>query len=342
LIIPGQIVAFDEKGDSVSQRWFQLRSLFEKSDQCLTIEDPCAFLLDIIHNGVSEDATEDVHYFVARFPVDTLGDGETQRAFLRRSLAYFRAKETGQLDDIEEQINKAIKYRQDVIAAEVEVSPNWREQLASNNGVLPAIIHSLDTFLADLPWREYFSADEWTDAVFSWIETVEKHWPSLLGHRMLENCRKWLADNPDTQATLPNVMRECVRAWTHAQGLVDMQRLVSPAGRAGGHCERAREVALDWMRNLSYVAGIFAQVFCRRQSEVLAEESIPITLACLPTLIREGWSEPEMIALRQLEDQIVSRHHIKRRYEAIRNALEPRDPWESFAGTVKRVRSQHG
>jgi len=69
LIIPGQIVGFDPKHDSIGNRWFSLKeSVFSKNDRCLTIVDPLQLLLDKIQTESNIQDNNNIQYIFQKLP----------------------------------------------------------------------------------------------------------------------------------------------------------------------------------------------------------------------------------------------------------------------------------
>jgi hypothetical protein len=103
-------------------------------------------------------------------------------------------------------------------------------------------------------------------------------------------------------------------------------------------CKNARHFVLRLVPDLAFLASLPGRVLAARQRAANDETPIPIILATLGGIVREGCDSPESLAVRLHMTRSTSRPAARRHYEVIRQHIQPGNPAESFDDTLERVR----
>lgn len=91
LVVPSRVIDFDDNTGQIGGHWATLQKIFEQGDQCLTIDDPFANLLDRIHDGATNSGMP--AYLLSKLPVSVGEDPDAAaRDMLTRSFAAYRAR----------------------------------------------------------------------------------------------------------------------------------------------------------------------------------------------------------------------------------------------------------
>jgi hypothetical protein len=113
------------------------------------------------------------------------------------------------------------------------------------------------------------------------------------------------------------------------------QSLGTPVARLGC-CEKAREFVLRIVPELAYVYSLLPQLFAK---QFIFEMEPPVALATIGSAVKEGFDEPEKVALRQIRLGRLNRVAVHRQYAEISPYVIAPKPAESFPDVLDRVRA---
>ena len=109
VVIPGQVVGFDDTESRIGNRWSSLQQIFGQTDQCLEIDDPLSAILDRIH-GQSHSPDDLDRYVVSRLcPVIEEADSDAVvQDMIRRTFGAFRRRRTADSAWVESRTESAL------------------------------------------------------------------------------------------------------------------------------------------------------------------------------------------------------------------------------------------
>jgi hypothetical protein len=309
LVVPGKVVDFDQSRLAVGERWHELRrDILSQGDQCLTIGDPLALVLDAIQGaeGVSED---DVRYFLNRLP---RGEGGAAAALMRRSLSGFRAATAGAVADFEQKLARAVSYRAELEKGEAEDEP-WVATMASQCGIDPAIVRSIGDDIDTLDLPAVGSIGGWLERVCGWAERNPEAFRLLSRTKSLEDsfsarlglAKKDFVVSAESLALIAQAAIAPLVMWVSGSPLSDIETALG--GKPKKHLEKARALALRFVPDFSYIVGLFALVARKRLALREAPDHMPLSLAVAASCLREGVDDPHKLAFRSLRRKSLSR-----------------------------------
>jgi hypothetical protein len=330
LVIPGAVIDFDSKSNSIQNRWFDLQErIFSKSDQCLTIEDPIDALLDFIQvHGVASDATST--YFLHRLPVGS--DESSTEKFLNQSLAAFYARKAGADAIFTEKIRKIAFIRQNQSLQDPDNL--WQIQLASKSGVPPELINTLDHDLANDDIIGNETVTEWTSWFLDWIKRRSEFSPYFIS--MVEMKKLFsLGTNGDND--LAKLFLSSVSLWLHGASLREIEISMGTPASSAGYCMNARKLTIRNLPLLSYGLGLVAQVYRARIDQADSSRLMPLALATAAACVRNGFDAPEKLAIQFKLTPSPSRMGCHRVYDSIAERIAHGVSTETFLQTQIRV-----
>ena len=337
LVIPGQVVEFNEEKSTLSPRWFTLQeNVFSKSDQCLTIIDPFRRLIDAIHAGTLEDYRP-VDYILRRIPYDVKQTPEENVArTFARSFAGHMALKHQALESFVQDIAEMSKRVQNIFQAPEFSENTWLLPLAIELGTRPEVLLQL------YEYSEKIDPDWEVSGYLAWafknlpIEETLK--PQTLDKIVKDLIMKDERKRRDVHQVALNSLECLLQEWIKGTPLNKIEMLTLTPSHRLGKCEKARKVALRWSADVAYTLGILTRLY-RYRCESGTGIRMPVTLATLAACVRQGVDSPEKLAIIHVYGFDIARvqaHHI---FENISDFIEEGEPFESFNRTLRRVRT---
>jgi hypothetical protein len=232
-----------------------------------------------------------------------------------------------------------MRRREEVLGKQDAVS--WEDELASSTGILDAAqIRSIAERLETVE-NLLGSVSEWMDWGFDWLEEE----PGRLGliarpsriSSVLGKSVIGFENDPKKATAALKTIREIMPLWIGGSPLKAIQALLSP--RKLEKCETAREWALSLAPELAYFFGLVVQVY-RRQQQVSSgqEPLLPLAFATHGRCVRDGFDNPDKVALRQVLGALYPRVAVHNRYAAIEGFIRPGGTYENMDDAVRRIR----
>ena len=103
-------------------------------------------------------------------------------------------------------------------------------------------------------------------------------------------------------------------------------------------CKNARHFVSRLVPELAFLAGLPGRLLAARLRVAADGTPVPIVLATLSGVVREGCDGADSLAVRLHLSRAVSRVAARKHYEAIRQHIQPGDPNESFDDAMERIR----
>lgn len=343
VVVPANIVYCNLEEEKIEDDPL-LHTIFSSSDQCAPLTDPIAGLYDqiIVHGSSGSEAS----YLLKRLALSLSkpkAGVETFDDLTRRSFGFYqKAKVDVQaaeawLTDRRVQLEKLIE------AAKEDKERDWIEELAAKSGSSPALITALSDAFGSAPLQ---SADayDWMVWLLNQLPANDDDFDTFIRPDDVER----VFGRGYTSADAGNEQRERARsailhvlpAWFSAAPLNvleakivefiiahegDVSRPTSEDGKA----KRGRRFALRLVSDLSYLAGVMAQI-AMHSAAALTQEPLAITQS-LPQLVRRGFNTPYHLFLdRQTPGR--SRQTLDQNFKDVGSKVirEPNDDWETI------------
>lgn len=336
LLVPSKVIDFDDQNSQISGHWMELQAIFEQADQCLTIDDPLEEVLDKIHAGTVSGTAG---YLLGKLPLSAADGGEDPaETMLRRSLASYRAVRNGRSEWIETRIAAALSHRPAAILVDED---RWIEQVASSTGLrtnlLQELIEKVDSraFDGDAPHAvqvltAWLEAKPWLIFEFIRPQNVE----GLLG----EDYKK-LANDEARGASVLQVLKRLLPLWMAGEPLFRLEAEYLSRTTRLGQCRKARFFVSRIVPDFAFLAGLPGLLLSARRKSSGDETPPPILLATLGKVVRAGCDSAEALAMKLHCGRDVSRVAARRRYEMIKHLIQAGTEFETFDGTLERVRN---
>lgn len=337
LLVPTKVISFDNQKSEISDHWLELQAIFEQADQCLCIDDPLEDVLDQIHNGIT--LSGNAGYLLSKLPLSIAGAiDDPGEAILRRSFAAFRALAAGKVDWLDSRVATALANRTPVTLAEHD---RWIERVASSTGLrvtlLQDLVGLLDAKVLD------GEASSVIEALFAWL--AGKPWllMEFLRPENLEGLfgKDYKALNDDTARgvfALP-ALKLLLPLWMAGRPLAELEAAFLSRTNRLGECRKARHFVSRLVPDLAFLAGLPGLLLASRRKATGDETLIPIVLATLGSMVREGSDSPEALATRFHGGREVSRVAARATFEGISHQIGDRAEQETFEFTMERVRT---
>ena len=338
LLVPSHVIGFDQAKSLISEDWMDLRAIFEQSDQCLIIDDPLGAALDDIHNGIT--LTGSAAYLLGRLPTATAEGGpDPAEVMLKRSLVAYRKTEAGDTAWIASRVAAAVAARP--AAARDEV--HWLGLVCASTGLSLALLESL-LELVDSDALAGNASDA-VAAVLAWVREEPLRLMDLVRPESLEglfgDAYKKLPSDEARALQALDLIEKVVPVWMSGAPLCQIEEIAAGKSTKLGFCSTARHFALRVAPDLAFLGGLPAQLLLARQAATAPDKEpfIPLVLATLGSIIREGCDSPEALAARVEIGRGVSRVAARKQFEEAIPYLGSAAPNESFEATLIRVRS---
>lgn len=291
LIVPGEVVSFDDE-TRLGQRWWDLKKqVFSKSDQCLVVRDPLNHLLDTLTEDI-DALSADQKNIIFRLNVET-GVDHTAATMLNKSLAAFHAKKN---DDgtFEEGIKKLIDVKSR-LAVDL-VYPQWVENVSIKMGVEPQVVDELGDAIDKITCDILFSLDleDLIAWMFEWLHgnssRIEGLFASSGAQTELARALDLSKDSftMEQVATRFNEIMPVLVKYMQGASYKTIEDMIR--GRSNDFLLKARHFILKLVPHFSFAFGVLG--VCIR--EKCLEDNVPVekvspVILVLATLIREGF-----------------------------------------------------
>ncbi len=322
LVIPGQVVEFNEEESTISRRWFDLQErIFSKSDQCIEMLDPIDLYLDTIQDQDELDYSS--MYFINRTP-DFQEDKIQQ--FFKNSLSAFFAKKNDTIENFNYRVGTVVEIKKSLFENNEEDESNLR--LSSAHGIPQEIIYSIKTQLNKVIPDTPLKSAIW---FYRWIFKNDDY---FFMFPKLKDANKLFKDKSNKY---PKLLLTATKMWLDAYPIIDIEKLMMGNDKHSPFCFNARKFVLDVIPEVSHGINIIVDIYrdlISNNDELL----IPIGFSVASSCIRDGHNIPEKLAIRFLSNGIVSRKNCHDEYERISANLGEANEYESFDETIKRVK----
>ncbi len=344
LIVPSQVIAFDDESSSISRYWSTLQGVFSQSDQCISIEDPLVPLLDQIHQAASTTPSDLAHYLVRRLPAGARlgdeGDDTHARRLLGKSLGAFQARRDARADWYQSRLDSAISARNMNAVASAPIT--WADRLVSASGLPALSIKELGAWVSSSSPPDSASVMDWIDALFAWFaqqpaQFVSLVRPETLGGVMRPADRQLENDEARGRIAIP-ILRRLLVSWVTGGSLSEIEQLMGGRSRETLHCEGAREFVLRVVPELAYLFALPAQIDRAMALEASIRPRKSLSLEVLAACVKEGFDFAEKLALHQIDGRRQSRVATHKTFAAYRPLLEVAGGDRDFAAVLARVR----
>jgi len=299
LLIPGQIITFEDKSEA-PRDWMMLQErVFAKSDQCLTITDPLIrFLDEVSQNDENGMLSHDANSLLLRLHTEETENNSIKKIF-SNSLAAYKASQTND-NSFSDQINGLIKIRENLAtdllyAKAVEV-------VSLKSGIKPETIEQLDQSLSKLDVEDLFefSVSEWIIWFFNWlkedkIRIVEMfaspasraQMARALGLKVTKYTLDELADN--LEAIVP-----ILKAFIYGKSYESINEMIS--GKDDQYLSKSRHFILRLVPQISFAIGVVSLTLRERLLSLdYDEDDIPFIVKNLATMVKEGFDTEEKL-----------------------------------------------
>jgi hypothetical protein len=125
----------------------------------------------------------------------------------------------------------------------------------------------------------------------------------------------------------------------HPRGILSGAALFIDATFLASYFETAREWALSLAPELAYFFGLVVQMY-RRQQQVSSgqEPPLPLAFATHGRCVRDGFDDPDKLALRQVLGALYPRVAVHNRYSEIEGVIRRGGTYETMDDAARRVR----
>ncbi|BCN39852.1 hypothetical protein ALDI51_31710 [Alicycliphilus denitrificans] len=344
LVIPSNVVDFDDSNNRIGEHWKELQGIFSQSDQCLAIEDPLEGILDRIQE-FGDEAGSDADYFLRRLPISTHEvdvDGAA-KTLLMKSFAAFKWRKQAQGNQLNDRISHAMRARRKL--QELDEKPDWADRMAANYGAPSDVLRELKARFEKSPPIGRTVLD-W----FVWTATWLTERPILISQMTRRESLdgymgeplKSLEGDAERGKLAVDVVLAALKAWVTGQTLAEIQKL-KPTGQQQKHYEHARRFVLRVLPELAYVFSLPELVRRHLEVEELSlgiDALASVELEKLGSCVREGYDTVEKLALAKILGKSASRVRVHRQWNEMDLDwwMEPKVPGESWQELFERVK----
>jgi superfamily II DNA/RNA helicase len=336
IVVPSRIIGLDGDAKSIGQRWFDLRAIFSKSDQCLAIQDPLEHILDRIHLTASAETGLE-GYVLTRLAASGDGDGAHARRLIGRTFGASRARRRGDVAWVERVTESALALRG---AAAADRPPSWHDGLAASCGLPVDLVHDLDRDLHMYGHELDGSVADWIEWYLAWLRTNPRWFcdlvrPSSLSRTFGQGIDR--LDIAERASHTTRILETMLPMWVGGAPLREIERALGAKPGSEGKCTQARGFALRLVPELGYAFGVLSQVHRRAVLEDATGHNVPLVLVELGQLIRDGFDDPEKLALHRITKAPKGRVVTHQTYREIDKFINQGERSEDFAETIRRV-----
>ncbi len=138
-----------------------------------------------------------------------------------------------------------------------------------------------------------------------------------------------------------DLIEQIVPVWMSGAPLSKIEEIAAGRSTSLGFCPTARHFAMRVAPDLAFIGGLPARLLLARLAATAPEKEplIPLTLATLRSILREGCDSPEALAARVEVGRSVSRVVARQQFEGALPYLGAATSNEIFEATLIRVRN---
>ena len=337
LLVPSKVIDFDDKKNEISGHWMDLQAIFEQADQCLVIDDPLKVVLDRIHDGISLVGAP--AYLLSKLPL-AISNTETDPAavLLNRSFAAYRARQANDTEWIDTRVASALAARSQIVLEEPE---RWIEQVASATGLSIKLLQSLLERLEAGAFNG--TAMEVVSALLDWLDDDPVQLLNIVRPETLEELFGTNYERlPDDEARAKHALvalRKLWPIWMSGLPLCKLEEAFLGKSTGLGKCKNARQFASRVAAELAFLAALPGRLMAAKLRAAGDDNPVPVVLAKLGSIVREGCDSPESLATRLDLGRSISRVAARVHHSAIDPHIQPGSPTETFDDTLERVRN---
>ncbi|QOG01078.1 DEAD/DEAH box helicase [Flavobacterium sp. MDT1-60] len=296
LIIPGEVVTFDEDS-RLGDRWWHLKNtVFSKSDQCVIITDPLNDLLDSLTDV--ENLSENQKNIIFRLSLEEDNYNSVVSVFKNSFAASKQGNENE--SSIEKGIQKLIEIKNS-LAFDLLYDP-WVENVSLKMAVEPKIVEDLGKAIDEISFEQLFEFDvmQLIDFLFDWLDNNAERIDRLFTARGAKY-QMARALNLDKEGfTLEEIaenfskLKPILQAYLGGSDYFVIEGMIT--GRSDNFLLKARHFILKLVPHFSFAFGVFS-ITAREKWNAEDEEAdeIPDEIKLLATLIREGFDSVEKL-----------------------------------------------
>lgn len=336
LLVPSKVIDFDNQHNQINGHWMDLQAIFEQADQCLVIDDPLKVVLDRIHDGITQTGAS--AYLLSKLPL-AVGSTEPDPAadLLNRSFSAYRALLAADAEWLSSRVASALAAR---TALDLPAPDRWIEQVAGATGLPVTLLQQIVERLDDGAFPG--TAAEVVAALLDWLDAQPGLLLSLIRLESLEEMfgtfYKNLADDEARGKHALFWLRKLWPIWMSGVALCELEKEFLGRTTNLKQCKNARHFVSRLVPELAFLAGLPGRLLAARLRVAADGTPVPIVLATLSGVVREGCDGADSLAVRLHLSRAVSRVAARKHYEAIRQHIQPGDPNESFDDAMERIR----
>lgn len=339
VVIPGQVVGFDDRQLRIGSRWKRLQDVFGQTDQCLVIDDPLTAILDRVHSTSQPESDLD-KYVVSRLCGAADDEGRTAgRGAISKTLGAFRKRLEGDTAWIESRTEAALALLEGLEADDV-VAQAVRH-LSSALGLPEDVLSALRIDVLDAAPSFDDGVHVWRAWMFEWMSdhpglTMRMFRPEDLGQQFGSAFTNLQGHREQVGYALPK-MKEALELWMAGEPLTRIQPALSDTSAYRKKAISARRFVVRLVPALAHVFSSLSRIIEEEDEELDIQDVAP-TVFYLDRCVRLGLSSLDMYALfEQLQPPPLPRREIHRRFEAMRAYLTPAPGQEAWPDVKKRV-----
>lgn len=339
LLIPSKVIGYDDSTGSISRHWMDMKAIFEQSDQCLEIGDPLKVLLDRVQDLISSDGVVEDQtclYFLRKIKFITVGDEENStRANLSRSFCAFSARRNNETEWLNSRINTVIRARKKMNEDGLD---NWNEEISSTTGFSPEVISRISKLIKDENFG--ITSEGSVDALLTWLDEDPLLIYKVLNIETIENMfGDWYKKSNNSQEKAEyaiRMFREVLPVWMSGAPLCEVEVAHTMRSKTK-KCRSARHFSLRVASDFGFLASIPGRILLEKKKSDPESHDVPIVVATLGNVVREGCDSPEALATRMFFGRSVSRVAARAFHTLIQPLIATGSPTESFDDTRTRI-----
>ena len=345
LVVPGKVVAFNDKDALIGRHWTELREIFGQSDQCLEIDDPLTAILDRVHVNLDNAEALERYCIFKLAGGGTTEDSREKLSFgIRGSLKGFKSRRDAEDDWVTSRTEAAIRLLEAESAEDKDEVETFHVEIAATMGFSIDLVLSLKQQLINHPLPADASVAKWRRWIFRWLSDDPETFEQVFRLDDLESLfgspfRKIIEPNKRTAYAIP-YLKKLTKFWMKGYPMCDLESALGVDQKRLKTCNGARKFVVRIIPNLAYVFSL-PSVF-RRHAATEDENGtafIPAALSQLGQCVKWGFDTHEKAALSyHLRNERLSRVMIHERFDRIQTHLSPDPGGETWEQTLKRVR----
>ena len=340
ILIPSKVIDYDDTTGTIGQHWMDMKAIFEQSDQCLNISDPIKYLLDYVNNLIEENGSLDEQicsYFLRRLSFTVRGDEtNSTETYLRRSFCAFMARKRNNEEWLNARIDTAAEARRRISQDKLD---NWIERISSSTGFSSKIIQDIDRLIENDEFGN--NSKSAVNTILDWLQKDPLIVYEVLNMENIKgmfggqykNCK----DDQIRAEYAINMFRDILPVWMSGAPLCDVEMAHTMRSRQNKKCRSARYFSLRIASDFGFFASLPGRIFSEKRRVNLKDQDVPLVLATLGSVVREGCDSPEALATQVVFRDSFSRVGARGIYERLRPFIPSGNSTESFNQTIDRI-----